>query len=453
MEKAGREEIILLLDYFNRGSMDLYDSFVNSGIEVKALVLNDDGFLPEGVINIFEYFLGDYRKCDSCQGKPLYFNQLTVPDYWEISANNTSGSIHDKQTERGRIFFAKPNHKRYVKLVDYLDEVGNVRCTEHYNKYGALYAKTVFNKKSEKVNKTYFDTEGREIIVENFVTSDIILNYAGETRIFKNRTAFVCYFLKMMGWDTGRLYFNSLSVPFFVSNILRKPGEEKRDVLFWQEKPREDIPGNMQVILEGKANGCERIIVQNRSSYNKLIQLGASEKYVSQMGYIYSFKKENLGRPEALICTNTENVEKLKEIVEGVPQMTFHVTAITEMSSKLLAHEKYENVIMYPNIRPATLERLFNQCDFYLDINHEGEIVKATRQAFVYNLLILSFKDTQHGVYTAPENVFETTNYTDIIQRLNNLLKDKQALYEALATQHLEGSTTSTNEYIKLCET
>ena len=452
MEKAGRDEIVLLMDYFNRGSQDLFDSFSNAEIPVKAIVINDDGFLPDGVTNVFEYFLGDYRKCDTCPGKPLYFNQIKVPDYWEISANNTNGSIHDKDRERGRIFFSHPSHKRFVRLVDYLDEMGNVRFTEHYNKYGALYARTVFNKNSEKVNKTYFDTEGREVLVENYVTSDIILNYRGETFIFKNRTDFICFFLKLRGWEDCRIYFNSLSVPFFVSNTLKSPKEEKRDKLFWQEPPREDIPGNMQVIFDGKANGCESVIVQNLQAYNKLLELGAPVDMLKRMGFIYTFHKKNMGKPEALICTNSENVEHLKELVEGLPQVTFHVTAITEMSAKLLAHEKYDNVIMYPNIKAVTLDRLFNKCDFYLDINQGGEIVEATRRAFVYNLLILSFNDTQHGVYTAHENIFDTTNYSAIIQRLNNLLKDKTMLDEAIATQHLEGSTTSTKEFIYICK-
>ena len=451
MEKTSRDEIILLLDHFNRGSLDLFDSFKNAGMEVNAIVVNDDGFLPDGVMSAFDFFLGDYRKCDNCIGKPLYFNQINVPDYWEISANNTNGSIHDKEQERGRIFFSKPTHKRYVKLVDYLDEQGNVRCTEHYNKYGAMYARTVFNKKSEKVNKTYFDINGQEVVVENFVTSDIILNYQGKTRIFKNRTDFICYLIEENGWLEKRIFFNSLSVPFFVSNKLSETRGARQDVLFWQEPPREDIPGNMQVIFNGKAKGCERIIVQNLSAYKKLLELGAPKNMLTHLGFIYTFKKENLGRPEALICTNTENVQKLKEIVEALPQVKFHVTAITEMSAKLLAHEKYENVIMYPNIRAITLERLFGQCDFYLDINHEGEIVDATRTAFVYNLLILSFKETKHGVYTAQENVFESTNCANLIKRMKTLLIDKQALNEALASQRLEGSTARTKDFIDIC--
>lgn len=449
MEKPGRDEIILLFDYFNRGSLDLFDSFKNSDNPFKAIVINDDGFLPDGVINVFEYFLGDFKASDKCQGRPLYFNQVVVPDYWEISANNSTGTIHDKERERGRIFFSRPTHKRYVKVVDYLDEEGIVRCSEHYNKYGALYARTVFNKDGKKFNKSYFDVDGREIIVENFVTSDIILNYQGKTIRFKNRVEFVCYFIRLMGWESKPLYFNSLSIPFFVSNGLKQMPQGKKDILFWQEQTGVSIPGNMTVIFNEKATRCNRVIVQNHPSYLKLIDLKAPKDKLDELGFIYSFKKQNRCRPEALICTNTENVEKLKEIVEAAFQIKFHVTALTEMSGKLLAHEKYENVIMYPNIKAATLDRLFMQCDFYLDINHEGEIVEATRKAFIHNQLILGFRQTLHGAeYMATENIFDADDYLNLVNRLRKLLTDNKLLDEAIISQQKAGLTALKEDYI-----
>ncbi len=445
------KDIVLLFDRFDRGSSDLFDTFVNAGMKVDAAVINDDGFLPEGLTGVFDYFLGDFDNSENCPGHPLYFNQITVPDYWEISSNNNVGKILDKGRERGRIFYASPSHERFVKCVDYLDEDGTVRLTDHYNKYGALYARTTFNKNTEKVNKSFFNVVGQEIIVHNFVTGDIILNYEGQIFIFRSIKEFVCHFLKIRGWDNRRIFFNSLSIPFFVSNALGPQSEGKRDILFWQENARDDIPGNMQMIFDGVAPRCERVIIQNKRAFRKLLELGAPAEMMSEMGYIYSFKKRNMGRLHALICTNTEDVEKLKEIVEGVPEMTFHVAAITEMSSRLLAHEKYDNVIMYPNVRMSTLDRLFELCDYYLDINHANEIVDATRRAFVYNLLIISFKETQHGVYTADENIFDCTNYSVLIKRLRNLIKDKNALTEALNIQHLDALTINTNELVENC--
>ena len=69
--------------------------------------------------------------------------------------------------------------------MDWYDERGVVRSSDHYNRYGAIYGRTVFNAKGQKVNKTYFSADGREIIVENFVTGDIILNEGNEMLTIK----------------------------------------------------------------------------------------------------------------------------------------------------------------------------------------------------------------------------------------------------------------------------
>ena len=443
MEKSTGEGIVLLFDYFNLGSRDLLASFLNAGIQVKAAVINDDGFLPDNVENVFESFLGDFPG-----GKPLYFNQIKVPEYWQISGNNSNGSVHDKSKERGRIFYSEPKNKRLVRVVDWLDDDGKVKASDHYNKYGVCYARTIFNKDEKKVSKSYFDKDGAEIIVENFVTGDIILNYEGATNIFKNRTEFVVYYLKHKGYDNCRLFFNSLSIPFFVSNALPVDENRKCDILFWQETIGGEIPGNMQLILDNKVSRCKKIAVQNSVSYDKLKKLSGAEKIIFKLGYIYPFERPNLGRKEALICTNTENVEKLKEVATALPEVKFHVAALTEMSAKLLSHERYDNVIMYPNIKMSTLHTLFVQCDYYLDINHEGEIVNATRQAFIQNQLILAFNETSHGAfYTAPENRFNSKDFRKLIYRLKDLLNDKDKLKKAVEIQQKWALTANSDDY------
>ena len=280
------------------------------------------------------------------------------------------------------------------------------------------------------------------------MTGDIVLNLENQTKIFKGRTEFVRFFFLSNGLEKCRIFFNSLSVPFFVSNSLPLQEDGKQDILFWQEKTKDEIPGNMLMIFDGKANRCEKIIVQNHPSYERLLQLNAPEAAMDELGYIYSFKKKNLGRPSALICTNTENVERLKELLEELPEMKFHVAALTEMSAKLLSHEKYENVIMYPNIKMSTLENLFWECDFYLDINHEGEIVSATRKAFIYNQLILAFKETSHGTaYTAVENTFSSQDYKKLVSRIKSLLKDEKIRMKGIYSQQSFALTAAPEDY------
>ena len=76
--------ITLLFDTFSLESKNLLESFKNAGAAFHAAVIEDDGFLPDDVMSVYGFFLGDYRKADSLPGKPLYFNQIQIPDYWRI---------------------------------------------------------------------------------------------------------------------------------------------------------------------------------------------------------------------------------------------------------------------------------------------------------------------------------------------------------------------------------
>ncbi len=127
-------EVVLLLDNYSIDSQNLHKSFQMAGLDYPAVVIEDDGFLPEDVVSVFGYFLGDFKTDGNVPGKPRYFNQITVPEYWEISGTNSNGKVHDLSRERGRIFYAEPKHKRMVRVVDWCDERGTVRSSDHYNR-------------------------------------------------------------------------------------------------------------------------------------------------------------------------------------------------------------------------------------------------------------------------------------------------------------------------------
>ena len=432
---AWEQNVMLLMDNFGQESRRLYESFREIGADCPAAVIEDDGFLPEDVISVYGFFLGDFKNMPGGLGRSRYFNEIKVPAYWEISGNNSSGKVNDLYRERGRIFYAEPAHKRRVKVVDWYDERGTVRSSDHYNRYGALYARTIFNAKGQKVNKSYFDVDGKEVIVENFVTQDIILNEDGKVKIFRNRTEFTLHFLERAGLLGKRIFFNSLSIPFFVSERLEGTSE-KGDILFWQEPVYDAIPGNMQIILRGESQRTGRILVQKRDSYEKLMRLGADPGMVRQLGYVYPFTRENCHGKDVLICTNSENVAHCHKIVRELPELHFHIAAITEMSAKLLSAGTYANVTMYPGVKMRMLDRLFDQCDLYLDINHEGEIVSAVSRAFLQNQLILGFRETLHNKdYIAEDHIFAEAEPERLIGELRRLTGDGEALEQELAKQ------------------
>ncbi len=437
-------DIILLFDNYSMDSQNLHTSFKLAGYECPAAVIEDDGFLPDEVMSVYGFFLGDFRAVLGENARPRYFNEIVVPDYWEISGNNTVGKVCDLYRERGKIFYAEPKHKRLVRIVDWYDERGVVRSSDHYNRYGALYARTIFNAKGQKVNKSYFSPEGREVIVENYVTGDIILNEEAGIKIFRSKTEFVLYFFVKSGVKQSRIFFNSLSTPFFVSN--RLSARAKRDVLFWQEPIGTEIPGNMQSIFNGEAGRTAQVMVQKRQSYEKLLALGAPADKVHKLGYIYSFEKENRHRAEALICTNSDRIERCEEIVTALPKMHFHIAAITEMSSKLLSVGVYDNVSLYPGIKMDILDELFEKCDYYLDINHESEIVSAVYKAFLNDQLIFAFEETVHNrTYVAQEHIFQSKQAERLITDIQNAMADDSVMERYLQKQH-EAAFVETEE-------
>ncbi len=443
------EDAILLLDNYNQESQDLHTSFKLAGFDCPAVVIEDDGFLPDDVMSVYGFFLGDFKAVLGDKAKPKYFNEITVPDYWEISGTNSIGKVQDLHKERGKIFYAEPRNKRLVRVVDWYDERGIVRSSDHYNRYGAIYGRTIFSAKGQKVNKTYFSATGQEVIVENFVTGDIILNDEDEVRIFRNKTELVLYFFVKAGFRQSQIYFNSLSIPFFVSNRLKS--EDKKDILFWQEPARDDIPGNMQSIFNGQASRTATVIVQKKKAYDKLIALGAPKNMVHKLGFIYPFKKENAQQPEALICTNSDNIEHCEDLIQALPQMHFRIAALTEMSSKLMSLGFYDNVSLYPNVKAHILEGLFQQCDYYFDINHEAEIASAVRKAFLHNQLIYAFRETLHNeTYVAEEQIFPASEWEKMAADIEAAMADGKIVKKQLQKQKKAALADTVKSYQNL---
>lgn len=444
MEKRNREisDITLLFDAYTIESQNLYNSFVVSDIPCNVVVINDDGFLPAGVESLYQYFLGTANT----GGKPKYFNEVDVPKYWEISSTNNSGEIHDMQYLRGRMYYSEPTNARLVRCVEWLDEKGIVRSADYYNKHGVLYAKATFDKNQKIILKSYFDTKGREVITENYITNVIILNRDDKVIIFHRKVDFVLYYIKDRGLDNTKLFINSLGVPFFVSDELDDNG--KKDILFWQEYKRDDIPGNMQYILGGNAKRIGKIYVQKQDSYDALVDLGASKDMLSCLGYVYPFARNTRRRKDALIMTNSDRVEHINELVTRLTNIHFHIGAITEMSAKLMSLGKYENVTLYPTITMDRVGELFGKCDIYLDINRENEIVRAVNTAFLNNQLIFAFDETIHNInYVAKDNIFKAENYTELIDVLTEICDNTDMWDKRLRMQNEHALSEQPNTY------
>ena len=432
--------MINLFENYSQGSWDLHYSLIVAGYVNTTICLSDDGFLPSDVTSPYLYFTG----FDQVQGHALYFNQVPVPDYWEITGNNNQGEIFRFDKKRGHIHYANPAHQRLVKAVDWYDESGRLRVTDRYNNKGYRFAQTTYNTKQEATLTSYFTPDNKEALVINHLTKDVILNWKDKVYFFKNTAEFVVFYLQEAGFDLNRIFYNSLSTPFMTAMKLPNQGQ---DILFWQEPISDTVPGNMRLLLDSKHRQT-KIVVQHYDAYTNLLKLISSEEaqQVAFLGFMYPFARQNHYQSQALILTNSDQVEHLESIVTEVPTVHFHIGAITEMSSRLMDLGKYSNVSLYPNVTTEQVKALYKQADLYLDINHQNEILSATRAAFENNMLILAFSNTSHAPqYTAPSNIFSPMNAGQFKQTLKEAIGNPD-FYAHLLDRQLEHAHVASRE-------
>lgn len=426
--------MIQLYDYYNDKSKDLHYSLQQSGFEGPVVVFNDDGFLPKGISSPYTYFCHMQESI----GKPLYFNQVPIPRFWEITGNNGSAEVWSYDDRKANIYYAEPKHLRLVKAVDWLDKQGRVRMTDHYNQFGWLFARSFYGEAQQMTIKTYFNQEGQEIIVENMLTGDIILNWQGKVQFFQDRLQFFRHYITLMGWDQSRIWYNSLSTPFFYSFYHQEPGQ---DILFWQEGIGEEIPGNMKVLLNQSNARTQAILVQQKAVFDKLITLldDQDKAKCHYLGHIYPSKRANLNRKRIFIFTNSDQIEHLSYLVSELSDYDFHIAALTEMSHRLSVFDHHKNVQLYPNISPNSVDSILNACDIYFDINRSDEVMGVVRQAFEHNMLIFGFDQTLHQ----PQLILEEHIVSlDHPERLVSLLKS----YEGRLSQMADKQRQSIDE-------
>lgn len=439
-----KDAVILLFDKYTMDSRRLHASFKRAGCKHIAIVIEDDGFLPESVMSVYGYFMEDVRRNQGNAKGQMHFNEAEVLE-------KDIGGDHRRYRARGKMIYVREGRKRRVKTVNWYDDSNIIFISDHYNSHGALYARTIYDESGKKIKKFWFSPGGLEIIAEDYTTGVILLNEGEGVKSFQEKLDLVLYFFKKTGFERRRIFYNSLSMPFFVSNRLGDYG--KRDVLFWQEPVKDKIPWNMQMILKGKARRTAAVMVQRRTSYERLIELGADADIVQGLGMIYRFQRENGHKPEALICTNSENVEHCREIVSELPDMHFHIAALTVMSPKLMSVGEYENVTLYPAAGEKAICELFKQCDYYLDINHMKEIVSAVYQAFLHNHLIFAFEETAHNRdYVAKERIYSVSNWEGMVEDIRVIMRNERLMERCLKRQREEAMAEDRGEYARMVE-
>lgn len=436
--------MINLFDNYSKETRDLHESLKKSGFQHPTIVIEPNGFLPDDVISPYMYFLNNKKDVE----RGCFFNEVKVPDFWEILGDGSSATVKDYEKVQARINYSKETNNRIVESVEWLDDDSNIYQIDHYDKYGNVFAKTTVDKEGKYLISTYFDNNKDEKLVENHVTGDLILTLENEPMfIFHNRVEFVNFFLRYLEFDKSTIFYNTLANSFLVSHYSTEPG---KDLLFWQEPIGDEIPGNMALILNNENHRTKKIVVPNKDTYEKIKSLlpdHQKDKIVS-LGYVYDFKRSNNSRKDAFIFTNSDQIEHLETLVQNLPEVTFRVAARTEMSPKLMSMVKYPNIVLYQNIDKERIDYIFETSDILLDINYYTEVMSSTRRAFENNMLVLGFSQTIHNDrYIAKDLIFDKDDVMQMISTIQDILLNKELLENYLIKQQRQGNSLSVEEF------
>lgn len=434
--------MINLFYTFDKSSLELYKSFKHVKMNTISIVIEDSGYLPSDIKTPYMFF-ADYKIQPN--DRPKFFNELEIPDYWEIHGSNQDANVFDLGEIKANIKYHSHPQPRSIHKVEWLDRNKMIRFIDYYNQYGHRFSQDVLNDEGQKVFKLYFNQNNEEIIYENITTNQIILNWHNKEYIFETKTKFIQFYLKMSGLDYSILNINSLGIPYFISMGLQKGHTN----LIWQENVKDTLPGNMVDLLTVQKTRTYSILIPNKQEYKRLNKLVKEEEKskLKLFGYTYKFKRLHQYSNNVLIATNSDHLLNFETIVKSCPEYTFNIVAITEMSNKLIEYDRYPNVKLYPKATKATFNQLFEDCDLYLDINNGVELHNAVRRAFDSNLIIYAFKESAHNLNVTSENhLFSSNEVGKMINEIKNLTDEKRNYLVSMQQKY--ANHISINEFI-----
>lgn len=436
--------MINLFEHFDTASADFLRSQYIAKMKIPAVAMYDDGFLPKEVDSPIQYFC----KFSNNQSA-LYFDKLPLPKYWRIMSTAAKGEVFDLTHKRADVIYSSNNNTRLIKEVHWLDENGQISWIDHYNRHGERFAKTYYEA-GHPVQRKYYNCESQVVIDWNLQANDLFLNSEGKQRHFANLADFMVYYLQLRHYSLDHVLYNTLNQSLEVSLRLPNSGS---DILFWHEKTGSQLPGNMQFLINHE--GRTKTIVfqdyldwQRRAEFMPADQRGMNFEY---LGMIYPHPRSNHLQPNALVLTNSDQIEGLSDLVKLLPNVHFNVAAVTEMSGKLMAFQDFPNVDLYPTVSDPQLKKLMAKNDVYLDINYGDEILDAVRGAFEQNMLVVGFADTLHNKHFIDDaNVFKKGDARAMAQQILAALVSPSRMKALIDHQRLVAGDVKVDDYQRI---
>lgn len=127
----------------------------------------------------------------------------------------------------------------------------------------------------------------------------------------------------------------------------------------------------------------------------------------------------NKSKYQALIITGSQQLEQIDYIINHLSDYNIHIVTFTAMGDTLKSLASYENVKLHPNVMKWICRKLIEECDVYLDINHEGKFPDVLDWVQGAQKTILTFDNVVNPYHV--DHIFPHEKPQDMIDFLKEL--------------------------------
>ena len=330
-------------------------------------------------------------------GKPLFFNDLSVPELWECWTLGITTYLFDGEERRANIVLREDLLSRTVDRVEWFGQKEEIASIDFYNRYGWRCQQSLLNEVAQPYLEIYLNRQQEEVLL-HFVLQGTFLHQTPKGR--------------------DQLYANKEELQ---RAVLRQVLPKNEAILLMDKTLLDvvkEIPKERLAYCAREAHALDEI--KEHVGQILLVEAGIlSEKKdgITALSGLVDVDQEKF-KPEALIMTASQEVEGLAYLVHNFPQVTFHIAALTAMGPKLTDLAARPNVRLYPGISLGNYESLLARCSIYLDCNQGEEVWTSSFHALENGQILLGLKSTVHQ-----EAYKELSTITDTVEEMRNQLE------------------------------
>lgn len=122
---------------------------------------------------------------------------------------------------------------------------------------------------------------------------------------------------------------------------------------------------------------------------------------------------------QVLIITGSQKLEQINYLIDHLSDYDIHIVTFTAMGDTLKSLASYENVKLHPNVMKWMCRKLIEECDVYLDINHEFKFPDVLEWVQEAKKTILAFDNVANPYHV--DQVFPHDNPQAMVDFLKEL--------------------------------